>query len=321
MLERGFGRVVEVLPYALLTIDAVYAYDSSLVAVFLLLSLLLGILLRGWLGDVFSDCTVDGQGISVIASLDTFLFPVLVCNAMAWPPLYVGSTVLTIFAMFAMNRLSKEGVAVTFLLALVGIALLLLTMILSASNPVSVVPHVRSLWVAQTGYSWIPCLLNVFLLATRPSRWWSAVVTPVERTVCVVCEILLVLVLFMASRCLFRVPDEIYGVHFATFEVVEDANAQSLRVLSYCTLLIVVFFASGDYTVEKNKIISLETDVLSLAWVSIIFIPLLQLSPFVVVPWFACLIRGLRIFELYKRFLNGVRRDADYSRLPMVVQL
>lgn len=322
MLGRVFGRVIEVLPYALLSIDAVYAYDSSWVAVFLLLSLTAGILLRGFLGDVLCDCTVQGEeGLSVLFSLDLFLFPALLCNAMSWPPVYVGATVLTIFAVFAMNRLSKEGAAVTFVLSLVGIALLLLVMVLSASSPVSVVPHVKSLWVAQKGYSWMLCFWNVVLLASRPSRWWSRDVSPVERTVCIVLEVVLVLLLFMSSRCLFRVPERVYGVHFATFEVVEDDASRSLRLLSYCMLLIVVFFATGDYTTEKNKVLSLETDVLSLAWVSIIFIPLLQLSPFVIFPWCAGLIRALRIFDLFKRFSLEGPRDGDYRRLPMVVRL
>jgi len=290
---RGFG----VVPYAFLLADAACAYGGGLVRWGLLVVMILGSLLRmvlQWVSLDPGEVREDGVVTRVISGLDALVFPVLVCNAMALPWMYVGVTVLTIFLSLGVSRLVMGSEMGMLAVVLGGVLSLVMAILFSSVLGLDPVGRSESRWL-QTGFVAIPAILLPVLSATRPIRWRIETNYDSVTVECAV-EILSVLVLFLNTNDT--------GLRFATLEMHRSGTADICRVLAYLGLLAVVLstVVSNPPRDKKMRATLLEVDVLCQGWSSLIFLPLLQLSPFVVLPLVVLLIRALRIFTVYKWF-------------------
>lgn len=282
-----------VVPYGILAVDAAYAYGSVGVAWGLWVAMLAGCGLRwawcrfGWME----------RGDGLVGMLDRFAFAVVMCNAMAWPWMWAGSTVATVFLSLALVRLARRSKGAV---AVAGAIVLVVAVLLCSVVGVPVVERMESRWVSDGGFAAFPAVLLPVLAATRSGAVDCGGIAEVGM------EALWVVLLFVASGRLTGASVEASGVHFASFPIEAGLGSDACRVLAYLGLVVVVFGTMVG-VVEKKKerwatIMDVERAVLCQGWASLILLPLLSLSPLVVFPLAVLIIRAVGIWVVYKGF-------------------
>eukprot|EP00960_Hanusia_phi_P015666 461710-Hanusia_phi.AAC.6 len=154
------ANALEVVPAAVVATDAAYTFGSRLVSFFLLVSLMVGSVVRAVLRPVAPHGPVG-----VLTRLEALLLPTVVCVSASWPSYYVGATLLLLFACLCLLRLpSSRDWAACLGAALVGAAFLVSAIaglpVAADSDSATEPPHAA---VAA-----VPCLCLGILVALMP---------------------------------------------------------------------------------------------------------------------------------------------------------
>jgi hypothetical protein len=302
------------LPLAVLGADVAYAYRSTGVAAALLASLVAGALLRwgvpGFAAPGMGRGSFHGP-LDVLHGLDLLLIPVVVAASVSRPHHYVGSVLLLVFLVMATRRYS----GLRPMVGLTSVFLLLACAVGASVHGLKVTPPVETRW-EELGWAAVPSLTLFVLACTRmTSSLGNSTNIPIP-----VVEIGVYIILFVLGGYLWKTDwgSGTEGLVYLAVDVRDgDWEAALLRLPTYLALVAVV--ALQLPRLEKNGAfgkVQVEIEVVCIASASVVALPLLALSPFVVLPLIALLLRGVAFLAVYKTHLRAPRNVVYYAPVP-----
>lgn len=299
------------LPLAVLGADVAYAYRSSGVAAALLASLVAGALLRwgvpGFAAPEMGRGSFHGP-LDVLHGLDILFIPVVVAASVSRPHHYVGSVLLLVFLVMAIRRYSYLKLPVSF----VSVFLLLACAVGASVHRLKVTPPIETRW-EELGWAAVSSLTLFVLACTRMYKENARIPIPGV-------EIGVYIILFVLGGYLWKTDwgSGTEGLVYLAVDVRDgDWEAALLRLPTYLALVAVV--ALQLPRLEKNGAfgkVQVEIEVVCIASASVVALPLLALSPFVVLPLIALLLRGVAFLAVYKTHLRAPRNVVYYAPVP-----
>lgn len=308
---------VGVLPCLVLATDVAFAFQSVGVAAVVFASVVAGSLLRAAAPVVAGLTTLSFHSPMDVGYLlivfDRFLIPVVMTVGTCWPSYYAGATVVVLFFSTSLRR----HMEIRQYLPIAALVLFFISAIIAGSSGLDVAQDTAARWTTQKGWAVVPCISLFILVASRPlppggkagmDRIWA--------------EVAIVLATFLIGRYFWALPNsKCWGMQFLGFGVADSPAAIACRVFLFlaASVDVSVWLSPGsvgkkDESFDQAKL-RLERELLSIASVSVIFVPLLALCPFVLFPLFALFFRVVALSVVYKSKPKAYSNAAGYSLL------